>query len=336
MLSLGSRCISSIVLCLLLLARPALAQDRSVALIDADGELAHAVSLALSPWGVTARLTHEPSPGVDLPIAAHRAAALCQQLAVSVVVWVSATEQGSLLWIYDAETNEVITRELPERPPFSSPAAASVALSLKALLRTTTVAPPVERLGDPPVVPPRATDHATENRQKLTLEASGNVRFFAPSATLVYARIGGLWWFRPGPTRLGVGLFFGSSAGVAIETADFSGSYRELSPSAAVIGQIMGNRWLRSSLFGGFTAHFSELFGVSNAIGQATHAKSVVPSLDAGSDVAFLLGGGLHLGLGVKASYLPRPQRYLVQGETVLSLWPIAAEFGVKFGIDVL
>ena len=324
----------------MLLARPALAQDRSVALIDADGELAHAVSLALSPWGVTARLTHEPSPGVDLPMAAHRAAALCQQLAVSVVVWVSVTEQGSLLWIYDAETNEVITRELPERPPFSSPAAASVALSLKALLRTTTVAPPVERQGQgqgpPPVVPLPATDRAIGNRHKLTLEASGNVRFFAASSTLLYGRIGGLWWFRPGSTRLGAGLFFGSSTGVSIETADFSGSYRELSLSAALTGQLVGNRFFRSSLFGGFTAHFSELFGVSNAVGQAAESKRIVPSVDAGGDFAFLLGGGLHLGLGVKASYLPRPQRYLVQGEAVLSLWPVATEFGVKFGIDLL
>jgi len=321
----------------MLLARPARAQDRSLALIDADGELAHAISLALSPWGVTARLTHEPSPGIDLPMAAHRAAELCQRLAVGVVVWVSVTEQGSLLWIYDVETNEVITRELPERPPFSSPAAASVALSLKALLRTTTVAPPVERVGAPPVVVPLpATDRALGSRHKLTLEASGNVRFFAPGSRLVYGRIGGLWWFRPGHTRLGAGLFFGSSAGVAIETADFSGSYRELSLSAALTGQLVENRFLRSSLFGGFTAHFSELFGVSNAVGQAAESKRIVPSVDAGGDFAFLLGGGLHLGLGVKASYLPRPQRYLVQGEAVLSLWPVATEFGVKFGIDLL
>ena len=210
MLPLSSRCVNTVVLCLMLLARPARAQDRSLALIDADGELAHAISLALSPWGVTARLTHEPSPGIDLPMAAHRAAELCQRLAVGVVVWVSVTEQGSLLWIYDVETNEVITRELPERPPFSSPAAASVALSLKALLRTTTVAPPVERVGAPPVVVPLpATDRALGSRHKLTLEASGNVRFFAPGSRLVYGRIGGLWWFRPGSTRLGAGLFFG-------------------------------------------------------------------------------------------------------------------------------
>jgi len=313
----------------MLLARPAFAQDRSVALIDADEELAHAVLLALSPWGVTARLTHEPSPGVDLPMAAHRAAALCQQLTVSVLVWVSPSEQGSLLWIYDAETHEVITRELPERPPFSSPAAASVALSLKALLRTTRVAPPIERLVAPPGVPLPATD-------RLTLEASANARFFAPRSTLIYGRIGGLWWFRPGPTRLGAGLFFGSSASVALETANFSGNYRELSLSAALTAQLLGNRLLRSSFFGGFTAHFSELFGVSNAVGQAAESNRVVPSLDAGSDFALMLGGGLHLGLGVKASYLPRPQRYLVQGETVLSLWPIAAEFGVNFGIDLL
>jgi len=312
----------------MLLARPALAQDRSIALIDADQELAHAILLALSPWGVTARFTHEPSPGVDLPMAAHRAAALCQQLSVSVIVWVSASEQGSLLWIYDAETNEVITRELPERPPFSSPAAASVALSLKALLRTTTVAPAIERLGAPPGVPQTAN-------HRFTLDGSANVRFFAPGSTLVSGGIGGLWWFRPGSTRLGAGLSAASSAGVAIETANFSGSYRELSLSAALTGQLVGNRLLRSSLFGGFTAHFSELFGVSNAIGQAAESHRVVPSLDAGSDLAFMLGGSLHLGLGVKASYLPRPQRYLVQGETVLSLWPIAAEFGVKFGIDL-
>jgi len=299
-------------------------------LIDADAELAHAISLALSPWGLIAQVSQEPSPGVDLPMAAHRAAALCQQLGVSVVVWVSATEQGSLLWIYDAETKEVITRELPERPPFSSPAAASVALSLKALLRTTRgVPPPIERRPAPLVPPPLASD-------RLTLEASGNVRFFAPSSKLFYGRIGGLWWFRPGRTRLGVGLFFGSSAGVPIETAGFSGSYRELSLSGTLTGQLAGNRLLRWSLFGGFTAHFSELFGVSNAVGQAAESNRIVPSIDAGTDVALLLGGGLHLGLGLKASYLPRPQRYLVQGETVLSLWPIAAEFGVKFGIDLL
>lgn len=313
----------------MLLARPALAQNRSVAVIDADEELAHAIVLALSPWGVTARLTHEASPGTDLPMAAHRAAALSRELAVSVLVWISTSEQGSLLWIYDAETKEVITRELPERPPFSSPAAASVALSLKALLRTTKVAPPIEHVGPPPSVRPPASD-------RLTLEASGNVRFFAPSSTLLYGKVGGLWWFGPGPARLGAGLFFGSSAGVAIETANFSGNYRELSLSAELTGQVVRNRWLRCSLFGGVTTHFSELFGVSSAVGQAAPSNRIAPSLDAGSDVAFMLGAGLHLGLGVRASYLPRPQRYLVQGETVLSLWPIAADFGVKFGIDLL
>lgn len=313
----------------MLLVRPARAQERSLALIDADAELAHAVSLALSPWGVTARLTHESSPGVDLPTAAHRAAALCQQLGVSVMVWVSPSEQGSLLWIYDAETREVITRELPERPPFSSPAAASVALSLKALLRTTTVAPPIERMGAPPLTTRSATD-------RLTLEASGNVRFFAPSSTLVYGRIGGWWWFAPGPARLGAGLFFGSSAGTAVETTDFSGNYRELSLSAALAGQLIANRFFRSSVFGGVAAHFSELFGVSSAVGQAAESNRIVPSLDVGSDVAFMLGSRLHLGFGVKASYLPRPQRYLVEGETVLSLWPIATELGVTIGLDLL
>jgi hypothetical protein len=317
------------VLCLLLLARPALGQDRRVALIDADEELEHAVSLALSPWGVTTSLTHEPAPGSDLPGAARRAAALCRQLAVSVVVWVSESDRGSLLWIYDAETDEVSTRELDEKPPFSSPAAASVALSLKALLRTTEVAPQIERFGAIPA--PRRTSSA-----RLTLEASGNARFLARSKTELYGTVGGVWWFRPGPTRLGAGLFFGAGTGVPVDSSRFSGSFREWSVSAALTWQIVGNRFVRSSVFGGASAHFSELSGVSYAIGESADSHRIVPSLDAGSDVAFTVGTGVHLGFGVKALYLPRPQRYLVQGDTVLDLWPVAAEFGVKLGVDLL
>ncbi len=322
------RTLRSAFLCLLLLARPALAQDRRVALIDADVELEHAVSVALSPWGVTIATTHQPSPGNDLLTATSRAAALCRQLTVNVVVWVSESDRGSLLWIYDAETNQVTTRELAEQPPFSSPAAASVALSLKALLRTTDIAPQLERAVPPPLLRRTVSE-------RLTLGASGSVRFIARDTTEVRGSVGGMWWVRPGPTRIGAALFFGAGPGVSIRTPHFAGKFRDLSVSAVLAWQVIGSRFVRSSLFGGATAHFSKLSGVSQSLAQSAESQRVTPTLDAGSDIALTLGGGFHLDLGVKALYLPRRPRYLVKGETVLSLWPVAAEFGVRLGVDL-
>ncbi len=300
-----------------------------MALVEPDPQLEHAVSLALSPWGVTATTTHAESPGTDLPGAARRAAALARQLGASVVVWVSATEEGSVLWIYDAETDEVSTRELGEEPPFSDPAAASVALSLKTLLRATVVAPSDERFGAPPV---KHEPHS----ERLTLAAGGDVRFLATNTSEMRASVGGVFWFQPPPTRLGAGLSFAAGPGVSIERTGFSGQFRQLSLSGALTWQVVGNRWLASSLFGGGTAHFSELSGFASSMGHGAVTRRVTPSVDAGTAVDLTLGAGINLGVGVRALYLPRRQRYLVQGQSVLELWPVAAEFGVRFGVSML
>jgi hypothetical protein len=270
------------------------------------------VSLALSPWGVTARVTHEPSPGTDLPGAARRAAALSRRLAASVLVWISSSDQGSLLWIYELDTDEVSTRELGAAPPFSSPDAAAVALSLKTLLRTTEVAPQAERFGAAPARPEPPVQH-------LTLEAGGDVRYLARATTEVRATVGGVWWFRPAPTRFGAGLEFGAGPGVQLERPNFVGQFRQLSLSGALIWQVVGNRFLASALSAGASAHFSELSGFSENVGRSAVTRRVVPSLDAGTEVDLSLGAG-----------------YLVQGAAVFELWPIAAEFGVRLGVNLL
>ena len=311
------------------MARPVHAAQRFVALVDADPELDHAVSLALSPWNVSAQVIHEASPGTDLPGAARRAAALAQRLHASVIVWVSPLDSGSLLWIYDTDRDEVSTRELAEAPPFSSPEAASVALSLKTLLRTTEVAPQKERFG--------ATPTAREpHSARLTLRALADVRSFSRSTTEVRAALGGVWWFQPEPLRWGLALNFGIGPGVAVQRADFSGRFRQPSLSTAFAFQIFRHRSLASTLYAGASAHFSELSGYSVSVGASSTTLRIVPSLDAGADLDFNLRGGLVVGIGARALYLPRPERYLVRGETVFELWPIAAELGVRVGLDLL
>jgi hypothetical protein len=300
-----------------------------VVLVEADRQLEHAVSVALSPWGVAASVTYGPTPGTDLPGAARRAAGLARRLRVDAVVWVTATERGSVLWIYDLETDEVSTRELAESPPFSDPAAAAVALSLKTLLRATAVAPSTERFGAP------AQKHEPHS-ERLTLAAGGDVRFLARSTSELRGSVGGVWWFQPAPTRIGLGLSFAAGPGVEVDHPRFTGQFRQLSLSGALTWQVVGNRWLASSLFAGATAHLSELSGFSEPLGQGAVTRRVTPTLDAGTQIDLTLGAGINLGLGVRALYLPRYQRYLVQGEPVLELWPIAAEFGVRLGVSVL
>src|SRR4029077_462084 len=64
-----------------------------------------------------------------------------------VLVWVSASDGGHALWIYDVASDHASARELEIPPPFEPAAAAAVALALKTRLRGTVIAPAAERFG---------------------------------------------------------------------------------------------------------------------------------------------------------------------------------------------
>ena len=192
--------------CLLLSASPALAEQRRVALVDADPQLERAVLLSLSPWGVDTQVTHEASPGATRAEAGPRAAALSRKLDASVLVWVSPAAQGALLWIYETESGELSVRELAEAPPFGSEQAAAVALSIKTLLRTTDVAPQSERVAATARTPtPTPTPTPTSDRvpprphawRRFKLEAGTDLRFTARATSEGRLALGGTWWALP-------------------------------------------------------------------------------------------------------------------------------------------
>jgi hypothetical protein len=312
---------------MLLLAEPALGAERRLLLLTTDAQLSRAVALALAPWGVTTQPSQTAPPAAQQPEASRQAEALAQQRGVGVVVWVSSASQGSVLWVYDADRDELTTRVLADSPPFSSPAAASVALSLKTLLRATALAPDDERF-DGGSRPPR------RQLERLTLDAGGDVRFLASDRSEVRAAVGGVVWFETTTPRWGAGLSFGVGPGVTVERADFFGTFRQLSLSASLRWQVVATRWLASSLSVGGSAYFAELGGFARQSGQSSVSRRVLPALDAGTGVDVTPTSGIRLGLGVKASYLPVRQRYLVEGAPVFELWPVAAEFGVRFGVN--
>ena len=124
-----------------------------VAVAGDEPELQRAVGVALSSWHVEVLGAPERDLGASLPAAATAAEALCTKYGVQAVVWISRTDAGRALWVYDTRSRELISRPVPEGPPFTGPVAASLALATKTLLKKSSVAPPPERFGAPPATP---------------------------------------------------------------------------------------------------------------------------------------------------------------------------------------
>lgn len=311
---------------LTLWARPASSQEHQLALLEADPELDHAAALALAPWGLSVEARQGDSPGAELPGAVRRAKALSGQWAVSIVVWLTSSDEGCLLWVYDAHTDSVSTRQLDACPPFSSPAAASVALTLKSLLRP----PEPARVSQPTPPPPVALP---ERQPRVSLRLGLEQRYVAREVAELRGVLSGVWWLG---SRWGIAIAIGRGRGVDLHGALFDAELRQTSFSPSLRWRLLGNRYVATSLLAGGGLHLLELGGKSEALGRSTRASRLTPSVDAGTEITLGLASRATLGLCVKALYFPSRERYLVHGAAVLELWPVAAEFGAQLGVELL
>ncbi len=316
-------------LCLALLsfATPALADPRQVAVLEPDLELLRALDLALSPWGVETVRSDAP-PAASAPEAIRIASGLATKLGVEAVVWISRTEQGSLLWVFDAETDEVSTRMLPSAPPFDGAAAAAVALSVKTVLRASTVAPPGERFGAPLAepVPTPSGDEPT-----LALEIGGALSIRARDELEPRLEIAPVLWLG---RYFGLALEAATGPGVSVEKAGYRGRYNEI-----VVGGEARFRFFRGSALSasaslGGSAHWATLRGaVDGALEQSVRRLNA--SLDAEAHASVALGAGVYLGASLGAAYFPIYRRYLVRGAPVLTPGPFGTSFGGYFGVEI-
>src|SRR5581483_7720600 len=138
-------------MCLLLCAASASAAERGrVAVLVDDVVLEHAIATALQPWDLEVLPLHEVRPSPALPQAASQAERIAADAHAAAVIWVTGDGPDSALWVFDAETQQLIARRVEFTAPIDPAVAAAMALSAKTLLRLSTVAPPVERLAPPP------------------------------------------------------------------------------------------------------------------------------------------------------------------------------------------
>jgi hypothetical protein len=300
------------------------AGKRRIAVLQPDAELLRAISIALSAWGVDTTRSEAPLPGASQPEAVQTASQLATRLEVEALVWVTRTERGSLLWVFD-NRGDVTTRALAETTPFDSAGAAAVALSVKTILRGSVVAPPEERLQAPAAIVPAVHVVATE--------IGAGARWFADSE--VDFRIGlSLLWHAP-MRGLGANLELSWGPGVRIEDSGYRGRYREFVAGAkARVGLFDFGRVSAIVALGG-ALHWASLEGTLAANANASSVNRLNGSLDLQASVRLRVTPGTYLGASVGADYLLVHQRYLVEGRPIFSPWPLSASSAGYYGVEL-
>ena len=304
-----------------------------IVVLGSDEELLRALSLSLSPWGVETTRSDAPPPEASQPAAVEGASALARQLGVEAVVWISRTERGSLLWVFDARAGDVTTRILTETPPFDSAAAASVALSVKTVLRSSVVAPPDERFGAQQQPPPPPPVEPAPAKRVFALEVGAGTHWVAEGKAEPRLTLGAVAWIAAA-RRIGLSLEWAYGSGLNIDEDDFRGSYRELVGSGAVRFRWLHEPDISAALSLGGGVHWVKLEGrlVESDLERTVNRVNGSIDADASVDVHF---GRLYLGALLSAAYSPTYQRYLVEGVPVFSPWPFVVGLGGYGGVEL-
>jgi hypothetical protein len=325
----------------LLSASVAFADERRIAVLEPDGELLRALVLALSPWGVEPVRIDEPPPAASPSGAISVATRLSRELGVEGVVWVSISEQGALLWVFDAHTDEVTTRLLSRPPPFDGATAAAVALSVKTVLRPSLTARPPSPPSPPSPPPEVEREQATVRVERtqagagsFALELRGGAELVRPGALEPRGEALALLWILAAD-RLGMSIVASTGPGVRIEDARYRGKYRDVALGGAARFRVLRGQSFSTTLALGGAAHWTTLRGAVVSGSAERTVRRLNASLDAEACASFSVGGGLYLGAALGAAYFPRYRRYLVEGRPVFSPWPVASNLKGYVGVEL-
>lgn len=302
----------------------AAATPRRIVVLQPDTELHRALVLALTPWGVET-LRDETPPPSSPPDALKLAARLAERTRVEAVIWVSRTDEGALVWVFDAHAGDVTTRMLEQAPPFDSAAAAAVALSVKTLLRASLVAPPAERFGAQPP--------ASREDERLALEAGVRGELIAREALELRGVLRGVLWLALA-RRLGLSAEVSYGPRLEVQGNGFRGDYREI-----MAGGKARFRLRYSTLTLGFSlgmsAHWTTLRGTLPSAAGERRVTRVNASIDGEQLVLVSVGRGVSFGVALGAAYFPAYRRYLVASEPIFSPWPLALNLGAYGSVEL-
>lgn len=122
---------------MMLRARLAWSDGGRVVIVDPDPRVFAAINVALSPWSLRVLRVGGPLPQADVVAATSAAKTLAEAEHAGAVLWVAppSGSQVPSLWLYDAQTAQLVVRPLTVAAPFDDAAAAAVALSVKTIMR---------------------------------------------------------------------------------------------------------------------------------------------------------------------------------------------------------
>jgi hypothetical protein len=296
---------------------------RDVVLIGGGKELREAVSVALTPWNLHVVPSEAPVPPADVPRATKEAHAIAWQGGAAGVVWIG----DHSLVVYDAENDQLVSRALAQLPPYDPPTAAAIALSVKTLLRSSTVAPVEERIGAEAAAKP-APPPEPESRIEIVKPPEP---LPPPPSSFVSIEVGGAFW----SGRFGTGIAVRVGPGLGVEEPRFRGHFDEITVAPSLRYRQPLTAWLRVEPRVGASLHATRIDGVAIATAKPADAKRLDVGVDLGGVLDFAIARTASLGLDLDGSYILRYQRYFVGNTPVLTLAPIQGSIGLRLSMVI-
>ncbi len=303
---------------------------RRIAVVRVGDAWLHALRVALEPWELRLVEVEGPPPSTTFPAARERARALAQVHAAAAVIWITDTGGPPLLWIYDAEDDQMSTRPLPGGVPGDAPGAAAGALTAKAMLRGSRVAPPGQRLG---AEGRRGADDAART-WRIDVGVSSRWLLAEPADQVESAQEALLsFWPRALAGRWGFGVTLASGPGLALPGPELLGRFTRTSMSAwaALRVPLPARTFLEPAV--GATLHLTSLDGFAPDADVSIALARTNPSLDAELRAGVRLFEGVELGVTLSVRAALRRQRYLIAGAPLLELPAFEPGIGLRAAV---
>ncbi len=348
----------------------------AVLVIGGGAQFRDAMKIALSPWQLRVVPVDSAPPRPVMPRAADEARALAQQYGATGLVWVAMEQSEPSLWVYDAATDQVVTRKTSTAPPFDAPTAAAAALTVKTLLRASTVAPVEERLGAPagppgPPGPPGAPSAEsgwplpndvqsarTSQSQREGQVGDDEARDRAASETpprpdaLVRAELevqgrtlantidtrvsAGGSVWLGAQRRLGLAIDASFGPGLSVTEARFSGRFSEVGVAPSIRLRLPISRRFVLEPRVGTSLHATSIDGVAVLAARPASTSRIDGSIDAALALDILVTPTLGLAVDGGVSAMLRYQRYIVESESIFELRPVQGFLGLRLTTSLL
>ena len=298
---------------------------RRVVLLRPDADWLRSAALSLASWDIdVVGADAEPPAPADESATADEADALARRVGANVVAWMRERAPQTMIWMYDVETRQTQVSSVESRLPFDDVGAASAALSLKAMLRSSAVAPPGERTPPPSLSWPGM----------LRLEAEAGGRWGTNAVSEPRGGLGLSIWPRALRERFGLGVVASTGPGAHVQSPSIDAQFSEVALQATLRSRLhLGTRFAFEPELGA-SVHWTRFDGTVTVDDEPFQEVRTDLALDAALAGDVLLGNVM-VGLRACAGFLLQSQRYLVGNATALGRSAVIADVALRISAGV-